>query len=228
MTMKPQHPTPPLQELLDAYAVAGPSLDRLKTWTQAYPRHRSELTTLTVAWLLSAWEDERATNRDPSGSRADVEHALLAFGRSLTPAADAPPPSGDADLFAAQERQAGEANSLRELVLSGGEDLDTVLAHAHLSFDLFSMLNTGLVTFVEAAVRERVAVVLAAASGIALGRVAQQLQATRTRLGAGASLSHEKPSASTLDFFEAIEEDDELPEADKAFWRAVRTETLIP
>lgn len=229
MTMKPQ--TPPLRDLLDAYAVAGPSLDRLKTWTQAYPQHRGALTVLTVDWLLSEWERQRSPDQAPGAvgpadpSHEGVARALRAFGRSLTPRADTPLPPDEESKAVLAEAFDGAA-TLRELVLLGGEDLDTVLARAHLSFDLFAMLNMGLLTFVEEALRERVAAVLAAASGVALAQVAQQLRATRPRLGAGASLSRDKPSASTLDFFEAIDEDDELAEADKAFWRALRTEVL--
>ncbi len=232
MTMKPQ--TPPLQDLLDAYAVAGPSLDRLKTWTQAYPQHRDALTVVTVDWLLSEWEHHRSPDQAPGAGGGptdrryeEVERALRTFGRSLTPQADTPLPPDEASEASPPEVSEGAA-TLRELVLQGGEDLDSVLARAHLSFDLFAMLNMGLLTFVEEALRERVAAVLAAAAGVALTQVAQQLRTTRPRLGAGASLSRGKPSASTLDFFEAIDEDEELAESDRAFWRALRTEALTP
>src|SRR5690606_21596262 len=99
------------------------------------------------------------------------------------------------------------------------------LDEARLSFDLFAMLNSGLLTFADDAVRERVATVLAAAAGIAAVRVGHRLRALRPRLGAGASYADEKPRVVTQDFFEAVEEDEDLHEEARAFWRAVRAES---
>lgn len=215
MPQTPQH-----HDVLDAYTAAGPSLERLKTWAKAYPQHHDALTTLTVDWLVSDWEDE--LHQEAAPHKTEVARAILDAAQALTPAADRPAEEAAPEATASEGPETNAAASLKEELLSGGKDLPEVLAAAHLSFDLFAMLNSGLLSFANDAVRDQVATVLAAAAGIAVLRVQRRLQALQPHLGAGASCTDEKPQVTTQDFFEAVEEDEDLANEDRAFWRAIR------
>lgn len=205
----------PLREVLDAYAVAGPTLERLKTWVKAYPPYHDALTTLTVDWLVSSWEDE--LQEEPSDDETAVAQALRVLGRRLTPAADR---AAEGPVSEGPEASLPPLGTLREELHRGDRALPDVLARAHLSLDLFAMLNAGLLTFPDEEARERVAVLLATAAGVAAARIVLRMRTQRPRLGAGASLAEGKPQVSTQSFLEAVEMDEDLSEADKLFWRS--------
>src|SRR5260370_12950887 len=49
---KPGPTTATLEDVLDAYAAAGPSREHLEVWAQKFPEYERELVDLTVQWLM--------------------------------------------------------------------------------------------------------------------------------------------------------------------------------
>ena len=70
---------PPLDEVLDRYALEGPSLDQLKVWSERYEKYADDLAAFTDRWL----EGEAKEAIPRTRADRDAEAYLVSYGLGL-------------------------------------------------------------------------------------------------------------------------------------------------
>lgn len=235
--MRQEEHTPILDDVLDAYAAAGPSRSALPEWIKRYPHFREDLVDFTVQWAVIRHLPSTKSSTDPE---------LLTL-RGMSIVEDLLHSTGSQELAGDQERGFEGAEplpdkatgrnppSILEQILTRCElDLETFGQCAGLGFALLVNLEMGRLTFKNEREKERVVVALAdsifTAAPAPPPTPAHLLPLLRTALdqparrSAGANLSRSKPRVVTQDFFEAVRTDPDMSPEEKERWSGLESD----
>lgn len=199
-TTMPPTSTPTLDEVLDGYALVGPSPRTLLEWAEIYPQYERQLRELTAAWPDLAGAPRTVSPSVRQRGQTLVAQALLSQHPSLGLTAD------EVSLDLEPQLVEGSPGAIDALLVGAGRTVSDVLAALGINRPTWARLRAGMFSAETSQSRDALDR-LTAGLAYVLDRAADEVRRALPRqafLPAGFAHADARPAPSQVDLAEAL------------------------
>jgi hypothetical protein len=210
-----------LDDVLDEYAAAGPSREKLEEWIREYPEFQRELAELTVSWLELKYLRPVAATSDPAEAQlraasilGEVLHTLQSASATVAPAVE----SKETPVSPASP----SIDSLLDQAKLQGLDVEQLATTVKMSVAMIMSLHRRVV--VASTVPRDALSALGNALMLSFDTLYTYLDGSPKLVGGQQFKSRQAPRImEKVDFAELVKNDPELSDSDRARWLSIQS-----